>query len=95
VFIFRLVIIQIIRKWIKGEEQRRGQDKSRINCVTTLTPPRKKKGRKGRKGKKEKGTHPERATTLLTPLVGSRKNAKSLEGSHISVIVLGRYPPIE
>ena len=56
---------------------------------------RKKEKKRKEKKKREKRTYPESATTLLTPLVGSRKNAKSLEGSHISVIVLGRYPPIE
>ena len=32
---------------------------------------------------------------LRAPLVGNRKKAKSRDGSHISVSVLGRYPPTE
>ena len=40
-------------------------------------------------------TYPLSATMHLAPLVGSRKNAKSREGSQSSVSVLGRYPPIE
>lgn len=40
-------------------------------------------------------TRPLRATIHLAPLVGKRRNAKSLEGSHISVSVFGRYPPME
>lgn len=35
-------------------------------------------------------THPLSATMQRAPLVGSRRNAKSREGSHISVNVLGR-----
>ena len=38
-------------------------------------------------------THPLIATTHLAPLTGNFKYAKSLEGSHISVSVLGKYPP--
>lgn len=40
-------------------------------------------------------TYPLRATTHRAPLVGSRRNAKSRDGSHISVSVFGRYPPME
>ena len=36
-----------------------------------------------------------KATIHRAPLVGSRRNAKSREGSHISVNVFGRYPPTE
>ena len=43
----------------------------------------------------ESGTYPDNATMLRAPLVGSRKKAKSRDGSHISVSVLGRYPPTE
>jgi len=41
------------------------------------------------------GIDPERATILRAPLDGNRRDAKSREGSHISVNVLGRYPPTE
>jgi hypothetical protein len=40
-------------------------------------------------------TYPLKATTQREPLVGSRRKAKSLEGSHISVTALGRYVPTE
>jgi hypothetical protein len=40
-------------------------------------------------------THPLKATIHRAPLVGSLRNAKSLEGSHISVRVFGRYPPTD
>ena len=39
--------------------------------------------------------YPLSATTQRTPLTGSFKKAKSLEGSHISVNVFGRYPPTD
>lgn len=39
-------------------------------------------------------THPLKATMQRLPDVGNFRNAKSLEGSHISVSVLGRYPPM-
>lgn len=41
------------------------------------------------------GIVPDNATMLRAPLVGSRRKAKSRDGSHISVSVLGRYPPTE
>jgi hypothetical protein len=40
-------------------------------------------------------TYPLKATIQREPLVGSRRKAKSLEGSHISVTALGRYVPTE
>src|SRR6267142_4938693 len=40
-------------------------------------------------------THPLRATIHRAPLVGSLRNAKSRDGSHISVSVFGRYPPTD
>lgn len=43
----------------------------------------------------DRWTYPLNATTQREPLVGSRRNAKSLEGSHISVTALGRYVPTE
>jgi hypothetical protein len=50
-----------------------------------------------RESKKEarSDTYPLNATTHRAPLVGSLRKAKSREGSHISVSVFGRYPPIE
>jgi len=48
----------------------------------------------GQKNRIQK-SHPERATIVLAPLTGKRRNAKSRLGSHISVRVLGRYPPTE
>jgi hypothetical protein len=40
-------------------------------------------------------THPLIATMQRAPLVGSLRWAKSRAGSHISVSVLGRYPPTD
>ena len=39
--------------------------------------------------------HPLSDTMHRAPLVGSRRKAKSREGSHTSVSALGRYPPTD
>jgi hypothetical protein len=43
----------------------------------------------------KEATHPLSATMHRVPLVGSRRKAKSRDGSQTSVSAVGRYPPTE